>query len=154
MLAIYQIDSYSNTKNCMQLLTWPYLFQGQASAFHVPSLVTVSLFLSQCCAQGLQIKASETTSNTMLAIWWSYESYGFVWKCCVPKPNGFADQFPYKKLLFRWEYNTIFSDTAISSKILSSIRNTLMANQWRSTIGSEETSLKMSEGLFESGKIA
>ena len=28
---------------------------------------------------------------------------------CTPKPNGFADHYPYEKLLFHWEY-TLFSD--------------------------------------------
>ena len=31
---------------------------------------------------------------------------------CTPKPNGFADHYPYEKLLFHWEY-TLFSDIPI-----------------------------------------
>ena len=29
----------------------------------------------------------------------------------TPKPNGFADHYPYEKWLFHWEY-TLFSDKA------------------------------------------
>ena len=36
-----------------------------------------------------------------------------MWVClkmlCTPKPNGFADHYPYEKWLFHWEY-TLFSD--------------------------------------------
>ena len=31
---------------------------------------------------------------------------------CTPKPNGFADHYPYQKWLFHWEYN-LFSDKPI-----------------------------------------
>ena len=31
---------------------------------------------------------------------------------CTPKPNGFADHYPYEKWLFHWEY-TLFSDKPI-----------------------------------------
>ena len=31
---------------------------------------------------------------------------------CTPKPNGFADHYPYLKWLFHWEY-TLFSDKPI-----------------------------------------
>ena len=31
-----------------------------------------------------------------------------IWVClkmlCTPKPNGFADHYPYEKCLFHWEY--------------------------------------------------
>ena len=41
------------------------------------------------------------------------ESGIHMWVClkmlCTPKPNGFADHYPYEKLLFHWEY-TLFSD--------------------------------------------
>ena len=30
----------------------------------------------------------------------------------TPKPNGFADHYPYEKWLFHWEY-TLFSDKPI-----------------------------------------
>ena len=30
----------------------------------------------------------------------------------TPKPNGFADHYPYEKWLFHWEY-TLFSDIPI-----------------------------------------
>ena len=30
----------------------------------------------------------------------------------TPKPNDFADHYPYEKWLFHWEY-TLFSDKAI-----------------------------------------
>ena len=26
---------------------------------------------------------------------------------CTPKPNGFADHYPYEKWLFHWEYTLI-----------------------------------------------
>ena len=33
---------------------------------------------------------------------------GLIWVClkmlCTPKPNGFADHYPYEKWLFHWEY--------------------------------------------------
>ena len=36
-----------------------------------------------------------------------------IWVClkmlCSPKPNGFADHYPYYRWLFHWE-NTTFSD--------------------------------------------
>ena len=36
-----------------------------------------------------------------------------MWVClkmlCTPKPNGFADHYPYETWLFHWEY-TLFSD--------------------------------------------
>ena len=41
---------------------------------------------------------------------------GFIWVClkmlCTPKPNGFADHYPYEKWLFHWEY-ALFSDKPI-----------------------------------------
>ena len=33
----------------------------------------------------------------------------------TPKPNGFADHYPYEKWLFHWEY-TLFSDKPIFFK--------------------------------------
>ena len=50
--------------------------------------------------------------EAMRVTWKTKQVCGFVWKCCVPKPNGFADQFPYEKWLFHWGY-TPFSDTAM-----------------------------------------
>ena len=43
--------------------------------------------------------------------------HGYVkWVCLkmvsTPKPNGFADHYPYEKWLFHWEY-TLFSDKPI-----------------------------------------
>ena len=42
--------------------------------------------------------------------------YIYIWVClkisCTPKPNGFADHYPYEKWLFHWEY-TLFSDKPI-----------------------------------------
>ena len=39
-----------------------------------------------------------------------------MWVClkmsCTPKPNGFADHYPYEKWLFHWEH-TLFSDKPI-----------------------------------------
>ena len=39
-----------------------------------------------------------------------------IWVClkmlCSPKPNGFADHYPYEKWLFHWEY-TLFSGKPI-----------------------------------------
>ena len=39
-----------------------------------------------------------------------------IWVCLkigkTPKPNGFADHYPYEKWLFHWEY-TLFSDKPI-----------------------------------------
>ena len=41
---------------------------------------------------------------------------GYIWVCLkignTPKPNGFADHYPYEKWLFHWEY-TLFSDKPI-----------------------------------------
>ena len=35
-----------------------------------------------------------------------------IWVClkmlCTPKPNGFADHYPYEKWLFHWEYTQHF----------------------------------------------
>ena len=35
-----------------------------------------------------------------------------MWVClkmlCTPKPNGFADHYPYEKWLFHWEYTQHF----------------------------------------------
>ena len=51
-----------------------------------------------------------------------------IWVCLkignTPKPNGFADHYPYEKWLFHWEYNGIyptFSDKPISSNCPPSI---------------------------------
>ena len=42
-----------------------------------------------------------------------------IWVCLkivsTPKPNGFADHYPYEKWLFHWEY-TLFSDKPICWK--------------------------------------
>ena len=44
-----------------------------------------------------------------------------IWVCLkmvsTPKPNGFADHYPYEKWLFHWEY-TLFSDKPISTLTL------------------------------------
>ena len=40
-----------------------------------------------------------------------------IWVClkmlCTPKPNGFADHYPYEKWLFHWEYTWIFHDFSL-----------------------------------------
>ena len=43
------------------------------------------------------------------------------WVClkmlCTPKPNGFADHYPYEKWLFHWEYEpNIFRHTHITTR--------------------------------------
>ena len=39
---------------------------------------------------------------------------------CTPKPNGFADHYPYEKWLFHWEY-TLFSDKPMYNMISPTI---------------------------------
>ena len=39
----------------------------------------------------------------------------------IPKPNGFADHYPYEKWLFHWEY-TLFSDKPICLVFVSHIQ--------------------------------
>ena len=55
-------------------------------------------------------------SATHLGSWTFDEFWLAIWVClkmlCTPKPNGFADHYPYEKWLFHWEY-TLFSDKPI-----------------------------------------
>ena len=41
------------------------------------------------------------------------------WVClkmlCTPKPNGFADHYPYEKWLFHWEYTQHFQTKPLDS---------------------------------------
>ena len=52
-----------------------------------------------------------------------------MWVClkmlCTPKPNGFADHYPYEKWLFHWEY-TLFSDKPISGNCRGNNREIIL----------------------------
>ena len=45
---------------------------------------------------------------------------------CTPKPNGFADHYPYEKWLFHWEYTQHFQTNPYTRKLSRSKYSTLI----------------------------
>ena len=59
-------------------------------------------------AFGLSMTEHDATVQVTCGLY----DYMTIWVClkmlCTPKPNGFADHYPYEKLLFHWEYTQHF----------------------------------------------
>ena len=70
-------------------------------------------------AQGLMTGAGTGGKWGAKVEWsWKLRIFRFALWVCTPKPNGFADHYPYEKWLFHWEY-TLFSDKPIWSHYIN-----------------------------------
>ena len=99
---MYVICTYPSTYGQALQLPPPCLFGGRATPDEVASAHVL---------RARAVCAMEEVGPGRAAA--GIKRFFSMWVClkmsCTPKPNGFADHYPYEKWLFHWEYS-LFSD--------------------------------------------